>query len=265
MAAPQRINRSPETALSQDSGGVSRELLSRLACPACAGHAELSIVGDAVDCAHCGTRFPVYRRERARIPWLFADPDNALLEWKARLNAFLSHNWAEQTRLRKAAKGKGLGNLTKRRLSLLLEGRMTQRLQITELLAPLDLEYTNFDKGSDPASLLRSRAPGNYGVTSYYVHIFRDWCWDNGENEEQLEAVRRVLSEADTTDLGSILTIGAGACRLAYEIHRAYRPQLSVVMDINPLLLFVASRIIHGESVTLVEFPPAPIRAMLGR
>jgi hypothetical protein len=137
---------------------------------------------------------------------------------------------------------------------------MTQRLQITELLAPLDFDYANFDKGSDPASLLRSRVPANSGIASHLPHIFRDWCWDNGESEEQFEAIRSVLNDISAASLGATLTIGAGACRLPYDIHRAFKPRLSVVMDVNPLLLFIASQIVRGESPALVEFPSAPIR-----
>ena len=212
-----------------------------------------------MQCKHCETSFPVYHSGKRSIPWVFSDPENTMLEWKSRLNGFLNSNWNEQSRLRKATKGKGHGTLTKRRLALLLEGRMTQRLQVTELLAPLDLEYTNFDRGRDPASLLRSRVPREQGMSSYYPEIFRDWCWDNGESEEQLDAVRSVLNDIGAASLGATLTIGAGACRLPYDIHRTFNPKLSVVIDVNPLLLFVASQVVFGDSVTLVEFPDAPL------
>ena len=257
MAALEKID--SDAGADNAHGRISRELLARLACPSCSGADELEAGIDALQCRHCGSSFPVYRVGGVDVPWVFADPENALTEWKSGLNGFLNNNWTEQTRLRKAAKRKGISQSTKRRLSLLLEGRMTQRIQVTELLAPLDFEYTNFDKGSDPASLLRSRVPVNSGVAGYYSHVFRDWCWDNGESEEQLAAIRSVVNDIGAANLGATLTIGAGACRLPWEIHRAFRPKLSVVLDVSPLLLFFASRIIQGESVTLVEFPTAPI------
>lgn len=260
MGAPDRLTGTSPTTDELDNGAsASHELVSRLACPNCAGNDELVTTTDFLQCNHCETSFPIYRSGTCSIPWIFSDPENTMLEWKSRLNDFLNSNWNEQSRLRKASKGKRLGTLTKRRLSLLLEGRMTQRLQITELLAPLDLEYTNFDRGQDPASLLRSRVPKGQGMSSYYPEIFRDWCWDNGESEEQLAAIKSVLNDIGAASLGATLTIGAGACRLPYDIHRTFRPKLSVVVDVNPLLLFVASQVVFGESITLVEFPHAPL------
>ena len=44
---------------------------------------------DASICRQCGTRFPLYKNGGARIPWLFRDPDGALLEWRARFNGYL--------------------------------------------------------------------------------------------------------------------------------------------------------------------------------
>lgn len=260
MGSPDRLT---GTFLNLDQHGAassaSKELVSRLACPNCASNDELIATSESLRCNQCDTDFPVYYNGISSIPWIFTDPENTMLEWKSRLNGFLNSNWNEQTRLRKASKGKGLSTLTKKRLSLLLEGRMTQRLQITETLAPLDIDYTNFDKGKDPASLLRSRVPKGQGMSSYYPEIFRDWSWDNGESEEQLAAVSSVLNDIGAASLGATLTIGAGACRLPYDIHRTFNPKLSVVMDINPLLLFVASQVMFGESVTMVEFPTAPL------
>ena len=259
MAAPERISEvSMQAGAQLSETGVLPELLSRLACPACVS-TELTATADRLKCTQCDTEFPIYRNGSADIPWLFSDPESTLLEWKSRLNGFLHNNWAEQTKLRKAKKSKSLSALTKNRLSLLLEGRMTQRIQVSELLAPLDLECVNFDKGRDPASLLRSRVPKAQGLSSYYNNIFRDWCWDNGENEQQFEALKSVVSDIAAATLGATLTLGAGSGRLAYDIHRTFNPKLSVAIDINPLLMFAASKVMFGESVPLVEFPVAPL------
>jgi hypothetical protein len=136
---------------------------------------------------------------------------------------------------------------------------MTQRLQITELLAPLEFESIDFDRGHDPASLLRSRVPQSQGLASYYDNIFRDWCWGAEENAAQLEAVAAVAGAHLSSDVSAALTIGSGGCRLAYDFHAEFVSGASLALDINPLLLFAASRIVSGERVALTEFPVAPI------
>ncbi|MGI9258405.1 MAG: PqqD family peptide modification chaperone, partial [Gammaproteobacteria bacterium] len=74
-----------------------------------------------------------------------------------------------------------------------------------------------------------------------------------------LGSVELALEHADRDQIGKILTLGAGSCRLPYDLHRRHNPELSVAVDINPLLLLLASRVIHGETVPMYEFPVAPI------
>lgn len=233
--------------------------MSRLACPACTS-SELAATSESyLECTRCKAQYPLYESGASTIPWVYKDPSSTLLEWKTRFNGFLHTNWTEQNRLRKALKSKSIGRLARHRLELMLEARMTQRIQVSEVLSPLDLECVNFDRGHDPASLLRSRLPGTQGISSYYNNIFRDWSWNNGENEAQLDTVQRIATEAKIDELGSTLTIGAGTCRLAYDVHRTFEPEFSMALDINPLLLFLASRVIGGETLSMVEFPTAPL------
>lgn len=55
-----------------------------------------------------------------------------------------------------------------------------------------------------------------------------------------------------------LLVLGAGAGRLAYDVHQECAPELTVVLDINPLLLFTARRMFTGERLELWESPLAP-------
>ena len=96
-------------------------------------------------------------------------------------------------------------------------------------------------------------------MTSYYSNVFRDWSWDNGENAKLFECVGCVLQSEAAFVSGKMLTLGAGAGRLSYDLHRHYRPEASVALDINPLLVFLASRVIGGARVALHEFPIAPL------
>lgn len=236
------------------------ELASLLRCPTCDNaKTRLSETPESLECSHCDNTFPIYQSGHASIPWLFPNPQNTLLEWKARLNGFLQINSAEQARLRDALEDTGLDGIGRKRIKHSLDARRVHRTQIAELLAPLGLGGIDFASAGDRAGLLRSKLPKNQGLSSYYDNIFRDWTWNNGENEHLFEAVQSVLDTDDRAELGKVLTLGAGACRLSYDIHRSYSPDLSVVLDINPLMLFLACRVIHGESIPLYEFPIAPL------
>ena len=52
--------------------------------------------------------------------------------------------------------------------------------------------------------------------------------------------------------------LGAGAGRLAYDLHQRPGSSRTVAVDFNPLLLLIAQRVIRGESLQLYEFPIAP-------
>ncbi len=56
----------------------------------------------------------------------------------------------------------------------------------------------------------------------------------------------------------NMLVLGAGAARLAYDLHRAFPSALTVAADFNPLLLLAAARLVRGETLQLHEFPIAP-------
>ncbi len=244
-------------AIKQDADMVS-VFQSLLACPVCApDDASLMASSSALTCRRCAAQFPIFRCGKALIPWLFSEPANTRLEWKARYNGFLHANSAELERLRNARSVSQSSETGRRRISNLLHAHEQYRTQVTEILAPLGLE--GIDWPADATDLLHSKLPKNQGLSSYIGNIFRDWAWNNGENEALIDAVDEVLSADRRDSIGSLLTLGAGACRLPYDMHRRYSPNLSVVLDLNPLLLQIASHVIQGENVSLYEFPIAPL------
>jgi ubiquinone/menaquinone biosynthesis C-methylase UbiE len=87
-----------------------------------------------------------------------------------------------------------------------------------------------------------------------YIHyLYRDWGWPaepEGENEHALAAIESVREERP---IGRMLVIGAGACRLAYDLHRSDTTADTTVLDIEPLLFSVAERVIRGGRVTVRE------------
>jgi len=85
--------------------------------------------------------------------------------------------------------------------------------------------------------------------------VFRDWAWGAEECALALNAVQSALAGESPA---RVLVLGAGAGRLAYDLHQQSTAALTVALDFNPLLAYVGHRAAAGETVALVEFPLAP-------
>jgi SAM-dependent methyltransferase len=91
------------------------------------------------------------------------------------------------------------------------------------------------------------------GALDYLCYLHRDWAWADGHDEEgqrSLAALRRATGERP---LGRVLVLGAGACRLAYDLHVHLGATETAVLDVDPFLLLVAEAVIRGARVALTE------------
>ena len=70
------------------------------------------------------------------------------------------------------------------------------------------------------------------------------------ENERSLASVQRVTAKQP---LGRTLVLGAGGCRLAYDLHVHGGATETAVVDIDPYLLVVAEAVVRGARVNLTE------------
>jgi hypothetical protein len=201
-------------------------------------------------CDACSSGVPVI----GDIAWLFPDPRQALAEWRGRLGMLSEHLAAEASAMRAAASAPGVMPATRRRLEHVAAAHEDQITRLRALLAPLGLE-----PGAALATHqgLGTRLPLQQGLTNYYVNLHRDWSWGDEENARQLEEIRAALG-GSLAGLGCTLVHGAGAGRLAYDLHVGGDAPLTVATDFNPLLLFVARDVFAGKSVELYEFPIAP-------
>jgi hypothetical protein len=229
-----------------------------LACPRCRHPAgTLAARAEHFVCANCKTAFPIFRSGVARLPWLFRDPEAVRLEWSSRYSGFLHASSAEKARLERA-----LGETRRRksaaaRIEAQLQARDVQRKSIMDLLGPLALGVPRGSRLDRPGVLHPATKRGRFA--SRCDAIFRDWSWDTAESDSVAECVRSVLRKRRAFAPTRVLSLGAGACRLAYDFHRRHSPGISVALDANPLLLCVAARVLHGDTVTLPEFPRAPL------
>jgi hypothetical protein len=218
-----------------------------LACPRC--DAPLAADGEAWRCAGCAVTFP----RVAGLPWLFAEPNAALGEWRGRLHFALQKLERERLQAAAALADKALRPETRARLDRLERAMRDHGARLHTLLAPLELEQHTASYETYLA--LRTRLPADQGLTTYYPNIHRDWCWGDAENEASFAAIEAALRAAPPT---RALVLGAGAGRLAYDLHMRSPAAVTVALDFNPLLALVAERVTRGEPLELYEFPLAP-------
>ena len=183
------------------------------------------------------------------IPWLIAHPRNSLLDWGAKLNHFQQTLLQEISELEvsvKTAKG-----AVHDRMECLLLAKRDFLLEITKLIEPVT---TSKVAASEQYNALLDCAPTTQNLLSYEANIYRDWQW--GEEENTLS--KNMVLEFAPKELGKLCVLGAGACRLALDLHREAKPELTVATDINPLFLLSVEKLISGDSFLLTEFPLHP-------
>ncbi len=99
----------------------------------------------------------------------------------------------------------------------------------------------------------RRRSEGAPATLDHLPYLYRDWGWApdaDGENERALAMVERVMEGRCP---GRTLVMGAGACRLAYDLRLRHPGAELMVMDLDPILFSAAHAVTHGESLTVRE------------
>lgn len=218
------------------------------ACPRC-DKSPLTERDAGYRCDACKVDYP----DVAGMPWLFAEPEAALGEWRNRLHYALQRLASDSQRMQAERKTADDASLTAKRLDLQIAAVDEHRNRLRELLAPFDVQSSQAVMETYLA--LRTRLPTDQGIATYYHNIHRDWAWGEKENEASLAEIRAVTGEKS---LGDTLVLGAGACRLAYDVHMQLDTSRTVATDFNPLLMLVAKTVTSGDELALYEFPIAP-------
>lgn len=218
------------------------------ACPRC-DKSPLSLKGDHYRCDACKIDFPSVDG----IPWLFAEPEASIGEWRNRLHFALRQLANESQRTQTELAECEDGSLTAQRLKKHVEAMDEHRNHLRELLTPVDVQSSQASYETYLA--LRTRLPTDQGIATYYANIHRDWAWGDEENQASLDLIKAI---AGNKALGDTLVLGSGASRLAYDVHTQLDTGRTVAMDFNPLLMLVAKNVVEGKGVELYEFPIAP-------
>jgi uncharacterized protein YbaR (Trm112 family)/ubiquinone/menaquinone biosynthesis C-methylase UbiE len=226
------------------------DLSTLLACPRC-DKTPLETTDDAMHCNACKVDFPLIEG----MPWMFAEPEATLGEWRGRLQFSLQQLSHEIASLDKELESKQMRALSRRRIERYRKAVEMHRRSLQKLLRPIEIQSLQGNYESYLA--LRTRLPTDQGLNTYYPNIHRDWAWGEEENAASLKQIRAVLH--DHVELGNVLVLGAGAGRLAYDIHTELNCSSTTAMDFNPLLMLVAKSVTSGAALSMYEFPIAPL------
>lgn len=213
-----------------------------LACPRCGGG-----IAPGPRCVPCGITYPVLED----VPALFADPEAKLWEWRGLAALAFADMERDEERHRAAAAG-ALDTLTRQRLRRVLDAKVLFRESVQGVLEPL---MTARVATVDAMRLLLGKQAASQTLLGYVANVYRDWGWAHtDENRVSADLVRAAIPGSPK----SLLVLGAGACRLPYDLHALLGAERTIVTDINPFYLLLATKVMGGSSLRLPEFPLAP-------
>jgi SAM-dependent methyltransferase len=184
------------------------------------------------------------------LPCLVPDPTYWKSLWRRRLDDYLDvTDMRIRFMEREAAQGDILPR-TRARLLRVIEAKSSERTRIQEL-------FVDLRAGSRQMSVVPAQ-PESLGarlaVLEWYEHVFRDWAWGEPESTRLAALVKRLAGRK----IDFLAVYGAGAGRLAFDVHASLSPNHTLALDLNPLPLLIAERLIRGESLELDEFPVSP-------
>jgi len=230
---------------------MSGSLIEAIRCPRCAATLDLRAL--AITCTACGRSYPRY----GQIPVLLPDPDSYLASCRRQLALFEQQAALTLRVIERESRAADVLPLARARCRGMFDAVRAQVADVRAILQPLDRPAVGpeSDTTGDAEPDVGGDSPDD-GVPSplkYISNLYRDWGWPaepDGENERALASIEAVL---DLQPLGRTVVLGAGACRLAYDLHRRHPDTETLAIDIDPLLFAAAHTVIRGGAVTLRE------------
>ena len=226
--------------------------------------AQASILADVARCCHCEGKLEARGNafvclvchssfeNLGPIPALLGDREGLLRKSRQALADFEVMMQRAGLELQAQLGRFDLLPSTRQRIAHIASANRANRAAITTLFASLAVT-------ADPIALERAERQGGGGahVAQYFEQVLRDWGWgDSAQNHSSLERLLGVTG--NERRLGRTLVLGAGPGRLAYDLHRALAPELTVALDIDPFVLLVAHAVLFEDGVSLVETPIDP-------
>lgn len=216
-----------------------RGLLDAARCPLC--FSRIDLAAQAIRCRKCGQDYP----RLGAIPVLLPEPLDYFASCRRQLAGLEEQVERAVQDVREQLRSADLLPSTRQRCLTIIEGITGQLADVRAILDPVlpaaARGGVRGQSGRVPATL------------DYLPYLYRDWGWPpepGGENERALALVEGALEGRCP---GRTLVMGAGACRLTYELHHRYSDAELVVMDLDPVLFSAAYAVTHGDSLAVRE------------
>jgi hypothetical protein len=168
--------------------------------------------------------------------------------WRGAIDAFCATAIENHRVIRAAADG-GLP-LTRRRLDRMASGWLAMG-EVVKRLFESEL------RGELPRAPVSRAVAASWFLEGHGL-LLRDWCGSPSAESENRAALELLLRVRPARRVENLLVLGAGGARLAVDAHRALGAERTVALDINPLAVVVAERVLMGETVVLQHLPNSP-------
>lgn len=224
--------------------------IGSLRCPNCGSDAQQGFEFDKLHCTRCGTN----HFSLGDVPCLFPAGIHHKKIWQHQ--AATMQYMAQQglAALHESLSRYDLTSTTRRRLTDIQTACQRNLDTILSLLQKHGVDPV-------PDEQLAQMNPGD--LSEYFDLLLRDWAWDStaNANPENTSALERALAAIQKlpTKPTRILVLGAGAGRLSWDLHVHLKPEYTVALDTNPLLLAAADELVHQrQSIAIGEFKNFP-------
>lgn len=175
---------------------------------------------------------------------LLPRPGDHVAAWRRQLGLLQAQAQRTQAELQSHEKAIVADANAHHRVRALRKGVADQIAEVTSIMTPVLGEPLPPDEHT---GLPR-------GIAEHIHFLYRDWGWPSGdadENKKSLQAIEATLTR--DRPLGRTLVLGAGASRLAYDLHAHLGACPTVVVDIDPFLFVIAEAVVRGRGVALTE------------
>ena len=200
------------------------------------------MVQPSITCSSCSRTYP----RLGEIPVLLTDPDAYLDSCRRQLER-LRHEAGETVRkIEDELAAVDVLPITRERGRAVIGGIVGQLNDVEALVGPLlPVEATDRE-----GRALDQRASA---TLEYLPYIHRDWGAPSDVDRENERALATLEEVRDGRALGRTLVLGAGACRLAYDLHHRDPSAEIVALDLDPVLFAAAHAVTRGGSLSIRE------------
>ena len=140
---------------------------------------------------------------------------------------------------------------TRRRCETTIDGIAGQLADVRAILEPRLPRVTRPETRTSRGTPVEAEAVP--ATLHHLPYLYRDWGRPSDATGENVRALFTVEEMLDGIGPGRTLVMGAGACRLAYDIHHCYPDAELMVLDLDPVLFAAAHAVTHGEPLTIRE------------